>query len=100
MKMEYSKLIIDFLDYDKDFPIEEFNQKIEEIVGEKPEKIKEKEIQDFMHDVLRDNGILTGRLIIDIYFEWPKTIEKAMFLKKYIRSRVNPDIYIPLQKKF
>ncbi len=84
---------MDEISFPMDFPREEFKQKIEELLKNKPLEVKEKELQDFIHDVLRDRKTLTGKLIIEIHYEWPKTIEKIMFLKKYIRSPDNPDIY-------
>ena len=96
---------MDSLKYPEDFPTEEFNQKIEEIVKEKPPRIEEKELQDFIYDALEKKSTCTIKNLMDIYNNrgWIRTIEKVMLLKGYIRSGIEPDIYIPVEyfsKKF
>lgn len=84
--------------YPLDFPVQEFNLKLGELLKDQPSKIEEKVLQDFIYDTLEKKGILTVEHIVRIFTIWPETIERVMLSRNYGRSVKNEeeDTYIPI----
>jgi len=94
--MDKTNYLENYFNYPINFPVEEFNQELEKILENKPLEIREKKLQDFIYDSLEKKGVLTGIYVFRIFNIWPETIEKIMFLKRHVRSRINPEIYVPI----
>ncbi|GAJ09262.1 unnamed protein product [marine sediment metagenome] len=86
------------LEYPLDFPVQEFNLKLDEILKDEPSKIEEKVLQDHIYDILDKKGILTVEHIVRIFAIWPETIEMVMLSRNYGRSvkSEEEDTYIPI----
>ncbi len=81
--------------YLKHFPREEFNIKLEEVLKNKPLEIKEKELQDFIYDILEQKGTCTINNLVSIFTTWPKMIEGIMGEKGYLKMQdLNEGLYI------
>lgn len=86
--------------YHLDFPGEEFNEKVSEILKNNNLPIKERTLKDIiMWDILDKKGLLSPERIVRILnynSSWEKPIENFMHEKKYICVESNGErIYIP-----
>lgn len=58
------------IEYPKDFPIEEFNKKIEKLIKENPQGVREKDLTDFLSDILLEKKDISLREFAYLLGEW------------------------------
>jgi len=56
--------------YPKDFPIEEFNKEIEKLIKENPQGVREKDLTDFLSDILLEKKDISLRKFAYLLGEW------------------------------
>ena len=110
---DVGKIIENMKNYPANFPVGEFNNKLDEILEYNHSELEEKTLQDLLYNILDKKGILTPERMIIIYnsLKWEKAIEGIMNERKYlleektiglskirVYSKNGDEKYIPIQK--
>lgn len=98
---DITTLFSDIKKYGVDFPSEEFNKKLDEILKSNNLPVKERRLKDIlMWDILDKKGLLSPERIVGILNYnsiWEKPIEDIMHKREYVCMEKDGErIYIPL----